>query len=50
MKSTWEEKLPLELSPPPKVKVLSILLKAKVRGLLKPYYLEEATAVDNSYL
>jgi len=50
MKSTWEEKLPLEPSPPPEVKVLSILLKAKVRGLPKPYYLEEAIAVDDGNL
>jgi len=50
MKSTWEEKLPLEPSPPPEVEVLSILLKAEVRGLPKPYYLEEAIAVDDGNL
>jgi hypothetical protein len=36
MKSTWEEKLPSESSPPPEAEILEILLKAKVRGLPQP--------------
>jgi Fungal protein kinase len=50
MKSTWEEKLPLKSSPPPEVEVLQILLKAKVRGLPQPYYLDSAIVRDDSNL
>lgn len=49
MKSTWEEKLPLKPSPPPEVEVLRILLEAGVRGLPKPYYLEQATTVGDDH-
>jgi len=49
MKSTWEEKLPLKPSPPPEVEVLSILLEAGVRGLPKPYYLNQATAIGDDH-
>jgi len=40
MKSTWEEKLPPESSPPPEAEVLDILLKAGVRGLPQVYHLD----------
>jgi hypothetical protein len=50
MKSTWEEKLPPESSPPSEVEVLEILLKAKVRGLPKPYSLESAIVRDDGDL
>lgn len=41
MKSTWEEKIPPESSPPPEVEVLRILLRAGVRGLPQPYCLDD---------
>ena len=44
MKSTWEEKLPPNSSPPSEVEVLKIL-KEKVRGLPQPYHLEEAIKI-----
>ena len=47
MKSTWEEILPPESSPPSEVEVLGILLKANVRGLPKPYSLESAIVRDD---
>lgn len=50
MKSTWEEKLPQEPSPPPEVEVLSILVEAGVRGLPMPYFLEKARVVDDGHL
>ena len=50
MKSTWEEKLPQESSPPPEVDVLKTLLKANVRGLPQPYYLDSAIVRDDSNL
>ena len=42
MKSTWEEQLPPESSPPSEVEVLKILLKAQVRGLPQPQHLDSA--------
>jgi hypothetical protein len=50
MKSTWEEKLPPESSPPSEVEVLERLLKANVRGLPKPYSLESAIVKDDGDL
>jgi hypothetical protein len=50
MKSTWEEKLPPESSPPSEVEVLKILLNANVRGLPKPYFLENAIVRDDGDL
>ena len=50
MKSTWEEKLPAESSPPSEVEVLEILLKAKVRGLPQPYALDSAIVKDDGNL
>jgi hypothetical protein len=50
MKSTWEEKLPPESSPPSEVEVLEILLKANVRGLPKPYSLGSAIVRDDGDL
>ncbi|KIX08335.1 uncharacterized protein Z518_02991 [Rhinocladiella mackenziei CBS 650.93] len=50
MKSTWEEKLPPESSPPSEVEVLEILLKANVRGLPQPYALESAIVRDDGSL
>ena len=46
MKSTWEEKLPPETSPPSEVEVLKILLEANVRGLPQPYALDRAIVRD----
>jgi hypothetical protein len=50
MKSTWEEKLPLESSPPPEAEILEILLKAGVRGLPQPYDLDNAIVRDDGNL
>jgi hypothetical protein len=50
MKSTWEEKLPPESSPPSEVEVLKILLKANVRGLPQPYALDSAIVRDDDDL
>jgi hypothetical protein len=50
MKSTWEERLPQASSPPSEVEVLEILLKANVRGLPQPYFLENAIVKDNNNL
>jgi hypothetical protein len=50
MKSTWEEILTPESSPPPEVEVLKILLKAKVRGLPQPYALDSAIVTDDGDL
>ena len=49
MKSTWEEKLPPESSPPSEVEVLTIL-EANVRGLPQPYALESAIVRDDGNL
>lgn len=48
MKSTWEEKLALDSSPPPEAEVLDILLKAEVRGLPQVYELEHAIVRDDN--
>ena len=50
MKSTWEEKLPQESSPPPEMEILNILLNAKVRGLPQPYDLDNAIVRDDGKL
>jgi hypothetical protein len=50
MKSTWEERILPESSPPPEVEVLKILLKAKVRGLPQPYALDSAIVTDDGDL
>ncbi len=50
MKSTWEEKLPPESSPPPEAEVLNILLKANVRGLPQPHGLDSAIVRDDDNL
>jgi hypothetical protein len=50
MKSTWEEKLPPESSPPSEVEVLKILLQANVRGLPQPNALDSAIVRDDSNL
>jgi hypothetical protein len=50
MKSTWEEILPSGSSPPSEVEVLEILLKANVRGLPQPYFLEDAIVKDDNHL
>jgi len=50
MKSTWEENLPPESSPPSEVEVLKILLKANVRGLPMPYHLDSAVVRDSGDL
>ena len=42
MKSTWEEKIPPDSSPPSEVEVLRILLDAGVRGLPQPYCLDDS--------
>jgi hypothetical protein len=47
MKTTWEEKLPPESSPPSEVEVLEILLKANVRGLPHPDALGNAIVKDD---
>ena len=48
MKSTWGEKLPEEASPPHEAEILSMLLRANVRGLPQPYDLESAIVRDRS--
>ena len=50
MKSSWEEILPPESSPPSEIEVLKILLDANVRGLPQPYTLDHAIVKDNSGL
>jgi hypothetical protein len=49
MKSSWEENLSPESSPPPEAEILKILLKAKVRGLPQPYDLDNAIVGDDDY-
>jgi len=49
MKSTWEEKIPPESSPPPEAEVLSIL-NSEVRGLPQVYDLDCAIVRDDGNL
>jgi hypothetical protein len=50
MKSTWEEKLPPDSSPPPEAEILDILVKAGVRGLPQPCDLDNAIVRDDDNL
>jgi hypothetical protein len=50
MKSTWEEKIPPESSPPPEAEVLSILLNSSVRGLPEVYDPDCAIVRDDGNL
>src|SRR6266513_2576725 len=47
MKSTWEEKVLLEVSPPSEVEVLHILLKVGAQRLPQPYNLDSAIVRDD---